>query len=123
MTEAVFHLFVYGTLKSATAPPAGRALLRDAERVAEGAVRGTLFDVGSYPALLLSGEDEIRGEVWRCAAELLPVLDRYESTEKGLFRRVAVDVGGIACWVYVAGPRLGPRLTQEARVEHGIWDR
>lgn len=87
----------------------------------EGTVRGTLYDVGAYPALLLGGEGEVEGEVWRCPVSLLGVLDRYEGTEEGLFRRVAVEVGGRACWVYAAGPKLGPRLRSDAVVETGSW--
>lgn len=116
-----FHLFAYGTLRSDAISPAGRELLRGCERVGAGTVRGTLYEAGRYPALLLSGEDEVRGEVWRCPTELLPVLDRYEGTTDGLFRRAAVRVGEWACWVYVAGPALGPRLTPDARVSNGTW--
>lgn len=87
----------------------------------EGAVRGTLYNVGEYPALLLGGEGEVEGEVWRCPAPLLRVLDRYEGTREGLFRRVAVEVGDVACWTYVAGPKLGPRLRPGAVVPTGRW--
>jgi len=116
-----FHLFVYGTLKSGMVPAVAGTLLREAERVGEGAIRGTLYDVGDFPALLLGGDDEVRGEIWRCPSGLLPLLDQYEAVDDGLFRRVAVEVGEVACWVYVAGPRLGPRLTPEARVRSGEW--
>lgn len=108
-----FHLFTYGTLRSGRN---GAALLHGCDRVGEGVVRGTLYDLGDFPALLLSGEDEVRGEIWRCPAELLAELDAYEGVDEGLFRRVAVRVDGRACWIYVAGPRLGPRLLPDARV-------
>ncbi|NIP78416.1 MAG: gamma-glutamylcyclotransferase [Gemmatimonadetes bacterium] len=109
-----FHLFTYGSLRSGAAP--ARSLLRPCHRVGDGVVRGTLYDVGEYPALLLSGDDAVRGEIWRCPAGRLRELDRYEGVAEGLFRRAAVVVDGLACWVYVAGPRLGPRLVPEARV-------
>lgn len=118
-----FHLFIYGTLRSARSHGVGRELLRECELVGPGTVRGTLYDTGDYPALLLGGGDQVEGEVWRCPASLLRVLDRYEATEEGLFRRAAVRVGEYACWVYVAGPRLGPRLRPEARIESGSWAR
>jgi gamma-glutamylcyclotransferase (GGCT)/AIG2-like uncharacterized protein YtfP len=116
-----FHLFTYGSLKSADASVAARELLAGCERVAEGAVRGTLYDLGHYPALLLSGTDVVRGVVWRCPIERLPVLDAYEDTGRGLFNRAATRVDGRACWIYVAGPRLGPRLVPEARITGGFW--
>ncbi|HSH44436.1 MAG TPA: gamma-glutamylcyclotransferase family protein [Longimicrobiales bacterium] len=115
-----FHLFVYGSLRSG-ARTLGRELLAECELVGPATVRGTLYDVGDYPTLLLGGDDVVEGEVWRCPATLLRVLDRYEGTVEGLFRRAAVRADGHACWVYVAGPRLGPRLRPEARIESGSW--
>ena len=91
-------------------------MLHGCQRVAVGTVRGTLYDLGAHPALLLGGDDEVQGEIWRCPTDRLPALDRYEGVRDGLFRRAAVRVGDYACWIYVAGPGLGPQLVQEARV-------
>ncbi len=113
MTEATFHLFTYGTLG---AGGAASQLMEGCERVASASVRGTLYDMGEFPALLLSGSDPVPGEIWRCPADLLPRLDRYEAVRAGLFRRVGARVDGMACWVYVAGPALGARLEPSARV-------
>lgn len=110
--RASFHLFAYGTLAS----DSPGALLDDCERVGTGVVRGTLYDLGGYPALLLSGDDPVSGVIWRCPFDRLGALDRYEGTDEGLFRRAAVEVGGHACWVYVAGPKLGARLVPDARI-------
>lgn len=120
MTDS-FHLFTYGTLTTASESP-GRELLRSCRRVGPAVVAGTLYHAGEYPALLLSGDDAVHGEVWRCPAELLAALDRYEGTADGLFRRAAVRVGDVACWVYVAGPKLGHRLTPDARITTGEWE-
>ncbi len=106
-----FQLFAYGTLKDGVAD-----LLDGCERVGTGEVRGTLYDLGDYPALLLSGDDPVPGVIWRCPTDRLPDLDRYEGTDEGLFRRAGVQVGDHACWVYVAGPKLGGRLVPDARV-------
>lgn len=113
MAEPHFHLFTYGTLR---ADGAAAELMSRCERISEGAVHGTLYDTGSFPALLLSGSDRVEGEVWRCPADMLPHLDRYEAVRERLFRRVGVEVEGTPCWVYVAGPALGGRLTPDARV-------
>jgi gamma-glutamylcyclotransferase (GGCT)/AIG2-like uncharacterized protein YtfP len=115
-----FNLFVYGTLRSPSRQAADTGL-RGCEKVADGVVRGTLYDLGDYPALLLSGEDEVRGEVWRCPYEVLASLDEYEGVPEGLFRRAAVRVDDRPCWVYVAGPRLGPKLIPDHRVREGEW--
>lgn len=119
-----FDLFVYGTLRSGE--PAN-ARLSGCEKVADASVRGTLYDIdGRFPALLPYGNDVIAGEVWRCPADLLPELDRYEGTGSGLFRRIGTAVttdhgGELACWVYAAGPALSRRLTPERRLapRHG----
>lgn len=113
-SEAGFHLFAYGTLTEGSDAPAD--LMAGCRKVAAGSVNGTLYALDRFPALLLGGRDEIPGEVWWCPADRLPALDRYEGVEDGLFRRVATRVDGYACWVYVAGPRLGPRLLPDAVV-------
>lgn len=121
LTEPSFHLFTYGTRRTASSA-AARLLLERCQRVADGRVEGTLYEVGAYPALLLAGEDMIAGEVWRCPVEVLPALDAYEGTKEGLFRRAAVRVGKYGCWIYVAGPKLGPKLTQRVRINSGKWE-
>jgi len=110
----VFHLFTYGTLMPGRGPAA--ELLAACERVGEGHVRGTLYDMGDYPALLLGGDDRVKGVIWRCPAGLLPELDAYEGVADGLFRRIGTRVDGVACWIYVAGPRLGPRMTSDTLI-------
>ena len=107
-----FYLFAYGTLRTDAA-----GLLNGCQRVGTGTVRGTLYDLGSYPALLLAGDDPVPGVIWRCPYPLLRELDRYEGTEEGLFRRIGARVGDFPCWIYVAGPKLGPKLLPEARVD------
>ncbi|HKJ92440.1 MAG TPA: gamma-glutamylcyclotransferase family protein [Longimicrobiales bacterium] len=121
-TEPGFHLFVYGTLRSDVSGGAPD-LLASCERLGTATVQGTLYDAGDYPALMLAGHTPIQGEIWRCPAELLPALDRYESIGEGLFRRMATRVDGIACWVYVAGPALSKRLSLENRLSDGRWPR
>lgn len=116
----MIHLFVYGTLRGG----GGAAhLLRGCERITVGKVRGSLYDLGAYPALVLDDAGEVEGEVWRCEdAEVLRALDDYEGVGEGLFRRVRVEVEEIVCWTYVAGPVLEPRLTPAWRVSSGRWE-
>jgi gamma-glutamylcyclotransferase (GGCT)/AIG2-like uncharacterized protein YtfP len=114
MVDRVFHLFTYGTLRSGAGPR--HPVLDSCERVGTGVVQGTLYDLGEFPALLLSGDTEVPGEIWRCPFRRLQELDAYEGVTAGLFRRAGIRVGDYACWVYVAGTRLGPRLAPEARV-------
>ena len=119
MSGAHFHLFIYGTLRG---NGAAAHLLAGAGFVDVGAVTGTLYDIrGEYPALMLYGDTRIPGEIWRCPAPLLARLDAYEDVAAGLFRRVGVEVGGRACWTYVAGPRLAHELTPASRLPSGVW--
>lgn len=119
--DAHFHLFVYGTLRTGRE---AAGLLRGCELVGPATVAGALYDVdGAYPALVLAGGDAVHGEVWRCPADRLRDLDRYEATAEGTFRRVGLRVDGLACWAYVAGPGLARRLTPERRIGSGRWER
>jgi gamma-glutamylcyclotransferase (GGCT)/AIG2-like uncharacterized protein YtfP len=114
-----FHLFTYGTLRR---DGAGAALLEGCEPVGPATITGTLYDIdGEYPALVLAGTGRVQGEIWRCPARVLARLDAYEDVADGLFRRVAAVVDGVACWVYVAGPKLARRLTPRRRIESGRW--
>jgi gamma-glutamylcyclotransferase (GGCT)/AIG2-like uncharacterized protein YtfP len=117
--EPTFHLFAYGTLRRAG--PAS-ALLDGCTFVGEADTTGTLYDIrGEYPALMLYGQDTIHGEIWRCPTSRLAELDTWERVVDGLFRRVGIEIDSLACWVYVAGPRLARLLTPAARVPGGEW--
>jgi gamma-glutamylcyclotransferase (GGCT)/AIG2-like uncharacterized protein YtfP len=130
-----FNLFVYGTLRggsdqgATSGRPAAAAAhpMAGCVEVAAGTVGGTLYDIeGRFPALIRYGSDPVRGEVWRCPADLLLALDSYEGTAAGLFRRVGVEIetdGGelLPCWVYTAGPALSRQLTPANRIATGTW--
>jgi gamma-glutamylcyclotransferase (GGCT)/AIG2-like uncharacterized protein YtfP len=88
-------IFVYGTLQ--------RGQLRDrlwpcpAERILVARVRGTLYDLGPYPALI-AGTDWVQGERWelppRAMPRVLEVLDGIEgfaNRSDDLYRRVQLD--------------------------------
>src|SRR4051794_22213947 len=95
-------LFAYGTL--APGCP-GEASLGG--WVAD-AVRGRLFDLGPYPALVdvdagAPGSAWVEGFVRAVdLAELTGRLDPYEGVDDGLYRRIATTTrGGRRVWVYV----------------------
>jgi gamma-glutamylcyclotransferase (GGCT)/AIG2-like uncharacterized protein YtfP len=119
VSDATFHLFIYGTLR---ASGSAAQLLGGSRFVAVGSVTGTLYDIrGEFPALMLYGDTRIAGEIWRCRSHLLARLDEYEDVGGGLFRRVGTRVAGYACWTYVAGPRLAHELTLARRIASGVW--
>jgi gamma-glutamylcyclotransferase (GGCT)/AIG2-like uncharacterized protein YtfP len=97
---APWLLFAYGTLG-----PAGPACETLEGWVAD-RVRGRLFDLGPYPALV-DWDDPDAGWVEGFVRavdprELEERLDPYEGVGEGLYRRVAVPTaGGRWVWVYV----------------------
>jgi gamma-glutamylcyclotransferase (GGCT)/AIG2-like uncharacterized protein YtfP len=105
-------LFAYGTL--------GPVDEVDAERRGweADAVRGRLYDLGPYPALIDWDDPEagwVEGHVRSVEPiELREVLDPYEGVEDGEFLRVVVRTRrGQAVWVYVyphpiPGRAVGP---------------
>jgi gamma-glutamylcyclotransferase (GGCT)/AIG2-like uncharacterized protein YtfP len=129
-------IFTYGSLMSTADADVGRAERRQlggaARLLGPASVRGLLFDVGPYPAAVLtsSGEDTIHGEIWRLPSRrrwLLDVLDRYEGctrdhpTPHAYARRrvwVTTDDGrGVVAWVYLWNRPLGAM----PRIEGGRW--
>lgn len=93
-------LFAYGTLAPPTAEDAARGgWLRDE-------VRGRLFDLGPYPALVDLGDPTsgwVKGYVRHAGPdELRGRLDAYEGVSEGLYRRAATTTrAGRGAWVYV----------------------
>jgi len=83
-------VFVYGTLMRGEA---NHRLLVDAERVGAAVTMGQLFDLGSFPALVLTGTDDlVDGELYRVTDAELAALDRLEGVKFGLYTRVKVAV-------------------------------
>ncbi|MFO0956857.1 MAG: thiamine pyrophosphate-binding protein [Isosphaeraceae bacterium] len=94
------HLFAYGTLLPPDADGARRG------RWQPDAVRGRLYDLGPYPALIdldQPGADWVSGQVRPVSErELLEVLDPYEDVGGGLYGRASTRTrAGRLVWVYV----------------------
>jgi len=112
-------LFAYGTLM-----PDGPAAVASDRWVAD-AVRGRLFDLGPYPALVDCadpGAEWVEGFVRAITAdELSERLDPYEGVDEGQYRRVAATTrAGRRAWVYVYARPLprharGPLTRWEGR--------
>jgi gamma-glutamylcyclotransferase (GGCT)/AIG2-like uncharacterized protein YtfP len=69
-------------------------------------VRGRLYDLGPYPALVDAGDAGagwVEGFVRPVGLdELSQRLDRYEGVDEGLYRRIALTTeAGRSVWVYV----------------------
>ena len=111
----VYHLFVYGSLRSGFRSPVYEYISRFFTFVGEAKVRGKLFDMGSYPAGIPSNENQfIVGELYNAkqANEFswaIGQLDDYEGVtvepdEVQLYRREITEVysnGQVThAWIY-----------------------
>jgi gamma-glutamylcyclotransferase (GGCT)/AIG2-like uncharacterized protein YtfP len=101
--HTILYLFVYGTLRKACGHEMHRVLERGARCIGDATVRGALYDLGSYPGLVISGDDVdvVKGEVYaldpESAQATLADLDRYEGCatadpEPHEYRRETVGV-------------------------------
>jgi gamma-glutamylcyclotransferase (GGCT)/AIG2-like uncharacterized protein YtfP len=111
----VYHLFVYGSLRSGFHSPVYEYISRFFNLIGEAKVKGKLFDMGSYPGGVPANEDAfIIGELYKIQDEsefswAMGQLDDYEgvnveSDEVQLYRRELTDVfinnEIIAAWIY-----------------------
>lgn len=130
MQSPVQQIFVYGSLRKGFHHPAYAYISRYFTLVAEGKVKGSLYDLGAYPAALPSEEGSfITGELYRINnadefAWALAQLDDYEglNTEQGeiaLYRRDTVTVyltaGTEQAWIYWYNGQVDER----ARIQTG----
>jgi gamma-glutamylcyclotransferase (GGCT)/AIG2-like uncharacterized protein YtfP len=103
------HLvFVYGTLRRGSA---GAMSIRfpDSKFVADAEVSGSLYDLGSYPSLLLDESNSlVMGEVYEVGDETLNQLDEFEASSS--YRRkqveISLDTDRRRCWIYEPDPKV-----------------
>jgi len=91
--------------------PLHRVLAHRATLVGQGAVRGALFDFGTYPGLV-TGRGRVRGELYRLAdAQLLRTLDREEGYHFRRSRGFVTLARGrrVRAWLYRYRGVLPPR--------------
>ena len=99
----VYNLFVYGSLRSGFQSPVYEYISRFFTLVGEAKVKGSLFDMGNYPAGVPKPDDNfITGELYRIKQEnefswAIGQLDDYEGVsvepdEIQLYRREVVEV-------------------------------
>ena len=109
------HLFVYGTLLSGMTHPMHDVLSQYAELLGRGYINGKLYDLGNYPGLVLSNNQQKRvwGEIYhiREENELFRYLDDYEgcgrhSPRPHEYQRDMVSIHdseehGLLAWTYL----------------------
>ena len=119
------HLFVYGTLMTAAAQARlgvaeRKRLQHESTSLGSATMRGRLYDLGAYPALVLADDakDLVYGELLKLVdpATSFAWLDAYENAAPGTsphdYQRVIRSVrlasgGNVEAWVYVYAGALG----------------
>ncbi len=114
MTDSVRHLvFVYGTLRKGAS---NHHVLKGARCVAENAwIKGTLYDTGlGYPALSLSPQGKVYGEIFEVDETGLQSLDRLENYVSGrvnnlyerMVKKVTTSDGLLDTYIYTVDHNL-----------------
>jgi gamma-glutamylcyclotransferase (GGCT)/AIG2-like uncharacterized protein YtfP len=124
ITDKLRYVFVYGTLRQGEQRDINR-LQPAPVFISNSQIKGTLYNLGSYPGVRLGGERWVQGEVYQISPELERQLDDIEEvwpqpTGEYVKREVVVLCAGmdLTCLVYeVAEVRtLGRGL-----IESGNW--
>ena len=124
------HVFVYGTLRRGEQRDINR-LLPAPVWVGSGHVRGTLYDLGSYPGLVPGAGGLVIGEIYQVTAALERLLDEIEEVwpqDSGEYTRSQVPVALLAasvgaaqeqvCLVYAVNPA---RTEGKPLIASGDW--
>ncbi|ALJ04431.1 hypothetical protein APS56_04440 [Pseudalgibacter alginicilyticus] len=106
------YLFVYGTLLQSLKNPISKFLNEHSEIIGQGYIQGKLYDVGEYPAAILSDfkTDKIYGTALKIInpENVFSVLDTYEGTNETpplyIKKKIMVYLENkynIQAWVYI----------------------
>ena len=95
-------VFIYGTLRRGST---GSMSTRfpNSKFIAAAKVNGSLFDLGSYPGLLVNeANSPVVGEVYEVDDDLLNQLDEFEASSNYVRQQVEISVAGqkTSCWTY-----------------------
>jgi gamma-glutamylcyclotransferase (GGCT)/AIG2-like uncharacterized protein YtfP len=96
-------LFVYGMLRTDCTPP------RSVSESWDDAIKGDLYDLGTYPALKNIGKSKnwCEGQILEIDSVELPALDDFEDVESGEYERVITESrDGRTVWAYQYLPEI-----------------
>jgi gamma-glutamylcyclotransferase (GGCT)/AIG2-like uncharacterized protein YtfP len=113
-------IFVYGSLRRGGA---GAMSIRfpGSRFIAEAEVRGSLYDLGAYPGLLLNESNSpVTGEVYEVDDDLLNKLDEFEASTNYCRKQVEISLGTDrkACWTYEPDPEF---YSLQTLIPSGDW--
>ncbi|HMO31582.1 MAG TPA: gamma-glutamylcyclotransferase [Lacibacter sp.] len=112
--DTPLHLFVYGSLRQGFQNPFFDYIKNHFTYVADGKVKGCLYDLGDYPAAVPGPECRIVGELYQSKSRddfnwAISQIDDYEGLhpeegETALYRRETTTVyhpgGETTAWIY-----------------------
>ena len=113
-------IFIYGSLRRGCARSMAMRF-PSAKFIGEAEARGSLYDLGEYPGLVLSESDSpVVGEVYEVDDETLKQLDEFEASSNYLRKQAAVSLGAdkTECWTYEPDPAFYSFHTQ---ISSGDW--
>jgi gamma-glutamylcyclotransferase (GGCT)/AIG2-like uncharacterized protein YtfP len=115
-------VFVYGLLRRGNAG-AMSTRFPESKFIAGARVRGSLYDLGEYPGLLLDESNSlVVGEVYEVDDETLKQLDEFEASSDYVRKQVEIHTGAdkLQCWIYV--PSFGPDFySNRTLITSGDW--
>jgi gamma-glutamylcyclotransferase (GGCT)/AIG2-like uncharacterized protein YtfP len=124
LTDFTRHVFVYGTLRTGQERDINR-LHPKPVFIGCSQIKGTLYDLGSYPGVRLGGERWVQGEVYQITPELERLLDEIEEvwpqqTGEYARREVLVQCAGqaLTCLIYEV---TQARAQEFNLIESGDW--
>lgn len=95
-------IFVYGTLRRGGARSMS-ARFPASRFIGDAKVRGSLYDLGAFPGLLVDDSNTlVTGEVYEVDEELLKQLDDFEAASYYWRKQVEISLGPRreSCWIY-----------------------
>ena len=113
-------IFIYGTLRRGS-PGAMSVRFPSARFFGETEVRGSLYDLGPFPGLLLNeSKSSVVGEVYEVDDQTLNDLDEFEASSNYLRKQVDVLLGDgkKLCWTYEPDPAF---YSPTALIISGDW--
>lgn len=101
-------IFIYGSLRRGSA---GAMSVRfpNSRFIDYAQVSGSLYDLGSYPGLLLNEPNStVVGEVYEIDDELLKQLDEFEASSHYVRKELEITLGTQTrkCWTYEPDPEF-----------------
>ena len=132
MSNDIGLIFVYGTLKEKSPSDSYARIFDDFRlRSVSATVKGTLYDLGYFPALVLGGNSVVYGELhkYKNFRKVIATMDQIEGYHgrdncDNLYRRVKVQVAIDASETYLTATayEFAQAVGEAKVVSNGVWE-